>query len=101
MEIVKTPRFESAMMSFLLPCFPSPRIWHHPPRVRLDPPAMSLSVHEEVAIIDKDNNVIGKAERSVMRHFHLPHRATYIVTKNSKCVPGTRWLCDRFPQSLL
>ncbi|KAJ0393577.1 hypothetical protein P43SY_005146 [Pythium insidiosum] len=43
-----------------------------------------VSVASVVVIIDKDNNVIGKAERSVMRYFHLPHRATYIVTKNSK-----------------
>ncbi|TMW55731.1 hypothetical protein Poli38472_010613 [Pythium oligandrum] len=44
---------------------------------------MSLSAKEEVCIVDKDNKVVGKADRAVMRHFNLPHRATYIVIKNS------------------
>ncbi|KAI9988566.1 hypothetical protein PInf_022003 [Phytophthora infestans] len=44
---------------------------------------MSLSPKEEVCIVDEDNNVIGKADRAVMRAFNLPHRASYIVIKNS------------------
>ncbi|KAF0683529.1 Aste57867_24386 [Aphanomyces stellatus] len=44
----------------------------------------SLTAREQVEIVDVDNNVIGKADRSVMRVFSLPHRATYIVIRNSK-----------------
>ncbi|EQC34145.1 hypothetical protein SDRG_08353 [Saprolegnia diclina VS20] len=42
-----------------------------------------LTAKEQVAIVDDDNNVIGKADRAVMRVFNLPHRATYIVIRNS------------------
>ncbi|POM58403.1 LOW QUALITY PROTEIN: Hypothetical protein PHPALM_36950 [Phytophthora palmivora] len=59
---------------------------------------MSLSAKEEwsdtaarsvshvvvtITLLDKENNVIGKADRAVMRAFNLPHRASYIVIKNS------------------
>ncbi|ETV89265.1 hypothetical protein, variant 1 [Aphanomyces astaci] len=43
----------------------------------------SLTAREQVEIVDLDNNVVGKADRSVMRVFSLPHRATYIVIRNS------------------
>ncbi|RLN68559.1 hypothetical protein BBJ29_005530 [Phytophthora kernoviae] len=45
---------------------------------------MSLNAKEEVCIVDEENNVIGKADRAVMRAFNLPHRASYIVIKNSR-----------------
>ena len=38
---------------------------------------------EEVAIVNAENKVIGKADRRVMREYRIPHRATYIVIKNS------------------
>ncbi|OQR81416.1 hypothetical protein THRCLA_11752 [Thraustotheca clavata] len=43
-----------------------------------------LTASEQVAIVDEHNQVIGKADRSVMRVYNLPHRATYIVIRNSK-----------------
>ncbi|OQR94516.1 hypothetical protein ACHHYP_01258 [Achlya hypogyna] len=43
-----------------------------------------LTASEQVAIVDDNNNVIGKADRAVMRVFNLPHRSTYIVIRNSK-----------------
>ncbi|CAK4081026.1 unnamed protein product [Aphanomyces euteiches] len=44
----------------------------------------SLTAKEQVEIVDLNNNVVGKADRSVMRVFALPHRASYIVIRNSK-----------------
>lgn len=44
---------------------------------------MSLNADEQVCIVDKENNVVGKSDRSVMRKFRLPHRATYIIVKTS------------------
>ncbi|CAI5735496.1 unnamed protein product [Peronospora farinosa] len=44
---------------------------------------MAMSAKEEACIVDEDNHVIGKADRAVMRMFNLPHRASYIVIKNS------------------
>jgi 8-oxo-dGTP pyrophosphatase MutT (NUDIX family) len=42
-------------------------------------------VHDEiVAIVDKNNKVIGSAPRSEMRAQGLPHRATYVLVFNSK-----------------
>lgn len=38
---------------------------------------------ELVDIVDENNNVINTVVRSEMRKFKLPHRATYIVIKNS------------------
>jgi 8-oxo-dGTP pyrophosphatase MutT (NUDIX family) len=41
---------------------------------------MGMSSRDELIVIaDQDNNLVGTASRGVMRHFHLPHRATYIL----------------------
>lgn len=39
---------------------------------------------EVVAIVDAENRVVGKAQRSEMRRQNLPHRATYILVFNQK-----------------
>jgi 8-oxo-dGTP pyrophosphatase MutT (NUDIX family) len=39
---------------------------------------------ESVTIVDLDNRLVGTASRGVMRHFHLPHRATYVLVLNGK-----------------
>ncbi len=44
----------------------------------------ALSPGEIVAIVDKENNVVSSAPRSVMRKEGLIHRATYILVFNSK-----------------
>ncbi|KAI9915648.1 hypothetical protein PsorP6_007094 [Peronosclerospora sorghi] len=51
-----------------------------------DPFSMKSELNEDsyVCIVDDKNNVLGKADRVVMRTFNLPHRATYIVIKNSR-----------------
>jgi 8-oxo-dGTP pyrophosphatase MutT (NUDIX family) len=41
------------------------------------------SASEIVAIVDRDNNLIGKTTRREMRSTGLPHRATYILVFNS------------------
>jgi 8-oxo-dGTP pyrophosphatase MutT (NUDIX family) len=41
------------------------------------------SPHEEVVIVDEQNNVSGSAPRAVMRREGLIHRATYILVFNS------------------
>src|SRR5215831_3246035 len=41
------------------------------------------SANEIVAIVDRDNTLVGKASRSEMRSKGLPHRATYILVLNS------------------
>jgi len=41
------------------------------------------SANEIVAIVDRDNTLVGKANRSEMRSKGLPHRATYILVFNS------------------
>ena len=41
------------------------------------------SADEIVAIVDKNNNPIGRATRQEMRSAGLPHRATYILVFNS------------------
>lgn len=43
-----------------------------------------LSLYMElVAIVDRENNVVGAATRQRMRLEALPHRATYIIIENS------------------
>jgi 8-oxo-dGTP pyrophosphatase MutT (NUDIX family) len=39
---------------------------------------------EIVTIVDEQNRVVGATSRSVMRSRRLPHRATYILTFNSR-----------------
>lgn len=39
---------------------------------------------ELVAIVDKDNNVIGAASRKEMREQNLIHRASFVIVKNSQ-----------------
>ena len=39
---------------------------------------------EMVAIVDRENNLVGAATRREMRERALPHRATYIVIENSR-----------------
>ncbi len=39
---------------------------------------------EEVIIVDRENNIVGSAPRSVMRAKRLPHRATYCLVFSSK-----------------
>jgi 8-oxo-dGTP pyrophosphatase MutT (NUDIX family) len=39
---------------------------------------------ELIMIVDRDNRPLGAAGRGVMRYFHLPHRATYILVFNSR-----------------
>ncbi|ETW08673.1 hypothetical protein H310_01203 [Aphanomyces invadans] len=41
------------------------------------------SAAEQVVIVDGENKVIGNATRAVMKVYNLPHRATYIVVRNS------------------
>ncbi|CEG35909.1 hypothetical protein PHYSODRAFT_317448 [Plasmopara halstedii] len=44
---------------------------------------MALNSKEKVCIVDGQNNVIGMADRAVMRAYNLPHRASYVVIKNT------------------
>jgi len=41
------------------------------------------SANEIVAIVDRDNTLVGKASRLEMRSRGLPHRATYVLVFNS------------------
>jgi 8-oxo-dGTP pyrophosphatase MutT (NUDIX family) len=41
------------------------------------------SANEIVAIVDRSNNLIGRTTRQEMRSKGLPHRATYILVRNS------------------
>jgi 8-oxo-dGTP pyrophosphatase MutT (NUDIX family) len=46
---------------------------------------MDMSSHGElIVVVDEDNQLVGTASRGVMRRFHLPHRATYVLVFNGQ-----------------
>jgi 8-oxo-dGTP pyrophosphatase MutT (NUDIX family) len=46
---------------------------------------MIMSASDElIVIVDEANQPVGTASRGVMRHFHLPHRAAYILVFNEQ-----------------
>mmetsp|Transcript_27288 Transcript_27288/g.51179 ORF Transcript_27288/g.51179 Transcript_27288/m.51179 type:complete len:111 (-) Transcript_27288:189-521(-) len=49
---------------------------------------------EKVVIVDERNQVIGQADRSVMRRYNLPHRATYVLLTDSRLVMSKEADCS-------
>ena len=43
-----------------------------------------VKIDEEIKVVDKDNNIIGKAPRSIVNKNKLWHRASYVYIYNTE-----------------